>query len=75
MLLKTVIATLHNDKTDRWHPIFFVESPLPGDCLAVRYKSKGHHTDGFDQNARHTPSLRAGKDSALCEAELFSCIQ
>lgn len=48
MLLNPVIATLHNAQTDRWHPILFIESPLPGGALPVRHKSKGHHTVGFD---------------------------
>jgi hypothetical protein len=45
-----VIAMLHNTKLKRWHPIVFVESPLPGpdsDDKPVRHKSKGHHTTGF----------------------------
>lgn len=48
MLFNPVIATLHNALTDRWHPILFVESPLPGGAIPLRHKSKGHHTAGFD---------------------------
>jgi len=50
MYFAPVIAMLHNTKLKRWHPIVFVESPLPGPPSAdkpVRHKSKGHHTTGF----------------------------
>lgn len=49
-MLYPVIAMLHNKKLDRWHPIIFVESPLPGpysEDKPVRHKSQGHHTEGF----------------------------
>lgn len=43
---------LKNEKTGRYHPIPFRWAPLPGgkdaDMTAQRYKSIGHHTDGFD---------------------------
>lgn len=41
---------LKNIKTNRWHPILFRPGPLPGDSSMVeaRWKSKGHHTIGFD---------------------------
>ena len=51
MLFNPVVAMLHNQKTDRYHPILFQESPLPGppsDDKPVRHKSFGHHTTGFD---------------------------
>ena len=51
MYFNPIIANLHNTKTNRFHPIIFVESPLPGppsDDKPVRHKSKGHHTQGFD---------------------------
>lgn len=48
MLLNPIIATLHNTETDRWHPILFVESLLPGGKMPLRHKSKGHHAAGFD---------------------------
>jgi hypothetical protein len=46
-----VIGMLHNTKLNRWHPILFVEAPLPGPPDVgepVRHKSKGHHTAGFE---------------------------
>jgi hypothetical protein len=45
-----VIAMLHNLKDNRYHPILFLESPLPGPPspdTPVRHKSTGHHTTGF----------------------------
>jgi hypothetical protein len=40
---------LFNTKEKRWHPILFMESPLPGPAChwLIRLKSKGHHTTGF----------------------------
>jgi len=54
MILNPIIANLHNTKTDRFHPIFFKESPLPGPPekdKPIRHKSVGHHTGGFDNRA------------------------
>jgi len=49
LMLNPVIANLHNSKTGRWHPIVFVEHPLPGGAdSVVRHKSKVHHTAGFE---------------------------
>ncbi len=44
-----VILLLHNQKTDRWHPILYWECPPPSGTLGekLRWKSKGHHTKGF----------------------------
>lgn len=43
---------LLNVATQRYHPILFRMAPMPGgadDALAAqRFKSMGHHTDGFD---------------------------
>lgn len=39
---------LTNTATGRFHPIVFRMAPLPGDSDIPRYKSMGHHTDGFD---------------------------
>lgn len=42
-----IIAILHNQKTTKYHPIIFRHSPLPGGADIPRYKSSGHHTNGF----------------------------
>jgi hypothetical protein len=40
---------LFNTKTNRYHPIVFRPAPLLSDeTNYFRYKSKGHHTGGFD---------------------------
>lgn len=43
---------LKNTATGRFHPILFRMAPMPGnadaDMAAQRYRSLGHHTDGFD---------------------------
>lgn len=47
-LFNPVITILHNTKGNTWHPILFVESPLPGNQGPVRHKSKGHQTVGLE---------------------------
>lgn len=50
MLINPIAALIHNTAADKWHPVLFVESPLPGEDSAnkpVRYKSKMHRTEGF----------------------------
>jgi len=43
---------LRNTKTDRYHPVPFRRAPMPGNADATmqaqRYRSIGHHTEGFD---------------------------
>lgn len=52
--MNALVKMLKNTETNRFHPIFYFESPLPGGFESetnqklVRYKSKGHHTSGFD---------------------------
>jgi hypothetical protein len=49
-MLNPIIALLHNPLAQRWHPVLFYESPLPGPDTPdkpVRHRSKGHHTEGF----------------------------
>lgn len=46
-----VICNLHNIKTNRYHPISFRYAPPPSGDLpngTARFKSIGHHTDGFN---------------------------
>lgn len=43
-------AMLHNQRTGRYHPLPFYHSPLPSESATdrtIRFKSVGHHTDGF----------------------------
>ncbi len=48
--MKSLIMMLHNTAAGTYHPIFYLESPLPCGEAAnhiTRYKSKMHHTGGF----------------------------
>ena len=46
--MKALIMMLFNLKESTYHPILYFESPLPGNPdNIVRYKSKGHRTNGF----------------------------
>ena len=40
---------LFNIKDETWHPILYLESPMPGSGQTdfIRYKSKGHRTVGL----------------------------
>ena len=51
LFLNPIIALLHNTKLNRWHPILYLEDPLPGPPSAdkpTRHKSKFHHTEGLE---------------------------
>ncbi len=50
MVCNPVVLMLHNRKLNRWHPILFWECPPPSGEMGdgFRWKSKGHHTNGFD---------------------------
>mgnify|MGYP007047102703 CR=1 FL=1 len=79
-----LIVLLHNAETDRYHPCYYYQSPLPssgGTEGPVRYRSKGHHTEGFATEAEgwegckelrqgiiDSPLMDTGKDD--CEVEL-----
>lgn len=48
--MKSLIRLLFNTDKKTYHPILYLESPLPGDYDATnitRLKSKFHHTSGF----------------------------
>jgi hypothetical protein len=60
-----IYAMLLNTKDNRYHPILFRLAPMPGNAdanaLAQRYKSKGHHTEGFatfDEAVAHIDEKR-----------------
>ena len=52
--MKTPVSMLHNRETGRFHPIAFRPAPLPSGPVGgsgsgyERFKSIGHHTNGFD---------------------------
>lgn len=46
-----IVSILHNQATQRFHPILFAYAPPPGgdqEGGARRYRSRGHHTAGLD---------------------------
>ena len=46
---------LKNTNNGTFHPIMYFESPLPGpenENSVTRYKSKGHHTSGFESREK-----------------------
>lgn len=58
MANETVVAMLHNQKMNKWHPIIFVPNPLPGGSDTVmRYKSTQHHTEGFESRTDALSSI------------------
>lgn len=67
MYLNPVYAVLHNTKLNRWHPILFAESPLPGNPRnLVRHKSRGHHTNGFESREEAIANAKEGAAQIAC---------
>lgn len=59
--MNPVVALVANTSTNRWHPIYYREAPLPGpasDSKPMRHKSGGHHTEGFATRAEAAASAR-----------------
>lgn len=52
---------LKNLATGRWHPIMYVEKSFPSSLNEpqpmIRFKSKGHHTTGFENRDEAVASL------------------
>lgn len=69
-LMNPVIAMLRDVNNNRWHPILFYEAPLPGGWGPRRWKSKGHHTDGFDSRER---ALEECRGTLLSQVEQVAC--
>lgn len=52
--MESLIMMLKNEQTNTYHPIMYLEKPLPYSEESkniVRYKSKGHRTNGFTDRA------------------------
>jgi len=63
-----LLAILYNEKLKRYHPIAFVEAPFPGGSdnnsgTSTRFKSTGHHTEGFET---HEEAIEDCKDKVDC---------
>lgn len=62
---------LKNVTKGTWHPIMYAEKPLPGSLdseahnTIVRFKSKGHHTEGFASREEALASLDSLKDRMI----------
>lgn len=67
--MNSIVCLLHNTATNRWHPILFVESPLPSESKLVRHKSKCHHTEGFE--SREAANASATELAAKVQARLL----
>ena len=68
--MEGLIQMLKNETTGKWHPIMYVEKPFPGsldsnDNGIVRFKSKGHHTAGFENREDAIASLEDLKKRML----------
>lgn len=52
------------EDTGRFHPCYYRMAPLPGNTVEpMRYKSKGHHTEGFatlEEAQENAAGLAAG---------------
>ena len=74
-----IFAILFNTKLNRWHPILFYESPLPGGPgkdVPIRHKSRGHHTLGFDNREDSVVSAKEmGSNFEGCRYALEADIQ
>ncbi len=61
--MEALAMMLKNTSTNTYHPIMYWESPLPGGFDSegnknlIRYKSKGHHTKGFDNREDAVKSI------------------
>lgn len=61
--MQALVMMLKNTSTNRFHPIFYYENFFPGGLDAdanknlIRYKSKGHHTAGFDSRETAMESI------------------
>lgn len=65
-IMKALIMMLFNIKESTYHPILYFESPLPGnpDNL-VRYKSKGHRTNGLKSRDEAIETIKPEIDDRL----------
>lgn len=67
-MFNPVIAMLHNTTAQRWHPVLFNESSLPGPDAPdkpVRHKSRMHHTTGFPTREEALDNARTSLADAV----------
>lgn len=70
LLVEPIVAILHNTKENRWHPIVFKLTPLPGNPEIKRYRSVGHHTKGFSNREEAIAYCRSTSEWLLKDARL-----
>jgi hypothetical protein len=72
--MNALIKILHNTKLNKWHPIFYFESPLPGGGIEdlVRYKSNGHHTTGFDTRELAVKNINENLINQIKDSTIFT---
>ena len=66
-MVNGIVANLHNTKTNRFHPILFEERPTLSGFL--KHRSRGHHTDGFDERKHaieYCETLASRHNCRLC---------
>lgn len=71
--MEALIMMLKNERENTYHPIMYWESPLPGGYESeankglIRYKSKGHRTNGFLNREDAIDSIKAELEGKLKE--------
>lgn len=76
MLVNPIVAMIHDVENKRWHPILYVEAPLPGpdrDGKPVRHKSKMHHTTGFPTREAALANAKELAETVVKEGCWTSC--
>ncbi len=72
--MNPIIGMIHNMKLNRWHPVIFLEAPLPGGDGPSRHKSRLHHTSGFETRELAITSAK-GELADRCKAQFFGEIK
>jgi hypothetical protein len=71
--MEALVMMLKNLKTNTYHPIMYLEKPLPGGLESegnqklIRYKSKGHRTTGFTNREEAVTSIDTEVEARLKE--------
>lgn len=68
--MSPIIAILHNQKENRWHPIIFEYRPGTGSVLLAQYMPQEYYTVGFATRAEAINYIH----SDLIEGEIFESV-
>jgi hypothetical protein len=55
--MQALVMMLKNLSTNTFHPIMYFESPPSGNEKLIKYKSKGHRTNGFSDRQQAIDSI------------------